>query len=250
MIRVLEELAANAWPGLRSVHVDGWVTRFAEGYSRRANSVLPLYEGQTPLEARIARCEALAALRGVPSIFKLQPAALPENLDAALAQRGYLREADTHVMVLDRLPATAAMPEEGLKRHVSSTLTPDWFDFYAGTGSLDERQRAAAQAIMEHIVPCRRFILLEGEDGPVACALAVVEDGWVGVFDVAVRKDARGRGLGRRIMEAVFDEATSAGAQRSYLQVVSGNAVAQALYRKLGYDILYTYWYRVRKEAA
>lgn len=242
MIRRLEELSANAWPGLRSVLVDGWLLRFAEGYSSRANSVLPLYPGMAPLAAKIAHCEALALSRGAESIFKLTAAALPEGLDAELERRGYNRAADTSVMVLDRM---APEPKRDPRLRVSEVLDDTWFAFYAG--GLNERQAAAARAIMEHIVPARRFLLLEGEEGPVACALTVVEEGWAGVFDVSVRKDLRGRGLGRRIMELTLVEAASMGADRSYLQVLMGNQPAEALYRRLGYTVAYPYWYRVKK---
>lgn len=247
MIRRLEELSANAWPGLRSALIDGWISRFAEGYSRRANSVLPLYPGTAPLADRIAQCEALAVSRGIEPTFKLTAAALPENLDAALEGRGYVREADTNVMTLERLQAKETQPPGGFRLRVTERLEDPWFAFYASSGGLSERQAGAARAIMEHIVPPRRFVLLEGEDGPAACALAVVEDGWAGVFDVVVRKELRGRGLGRRIMEITLAEAAMAGAHRSYLQVVRGNHPAEELYRRLGYSVAYLYWYRVKK---
>ena len=38
-IRALEERAFNAWPALQSVQCNGWLFRFSEGLTRRANSV-------------------------------------------------------------------------------------------------------------------------------------------------------------------------------------------------------------------
>lgn len=40
-----EELQMNALPSLQTILYDGWVLRFAKGYTNRANSVNPIYEG-------------------------------------------------------------------------------------------------------------------------------------------------------------------------------------------------------------
>ena len=56
-IRLIEELAFNAWPSLQTLLLDGWVVRFANGYTRRANSVNPLYPSEQAADAKIQACE-------------------------------------------------------------------------------------------------------------------------------------------------------------------------------------------------
>ena len=38
-IKLVEELAANAHVALNSVQFDGWILRFSEGHTGRANSI-------------------------------------------------------------------------------------------------------------------------------------------------------------------------------------------------------------------
>jgi GNAT superfamily N-acetyltransferase len=244
-MRYLEELSANAWPGLRCALVDGWLARFAMGHTHRANSVLPLGAGNGTLADRIARCEALYRLEELEPCFKIFPEAAPEDLDAQLAQRGYIRRANGQVLGLETLPSSPPAAEGGT---VSSThhLTPDWFRFHADSSGLDARKATAAKAILEAIVPEHRFLMLKGDAGPEACALIVLEDGWAGIFDLMVRKEWRGQGLGRAAMGMALAEAARAGARRSYLQVLDANRVAKELYASLGYRPLYPYGFRVK----
>jgi ribosomal protein S18 acetylase RimI-like enzyme len=58
------------------------------------------------------------------------------------------------------------------------------------------------------------------------------------VFDLWVRPDARGRGLGRAAMLALEAEARSLGLDRIRLNVFGHNDVARNLYRSLGYEEL------------
>ena len=105
--RRIEELTLNGWPALQTVLLDGWVLRFADGYTRRANSVNPLYPsgevGDSPerLARKVEQCEALYAQRGLDTVFKLTEASEPAGLDALLERRGYEREATTSVQLAE-----------------------------------------------------------------------------------------------------------------------------------------------------
>ena len=251
MIVALEELSANAWPGLRSALVGGWVARSAGGYTRRANCVLPLYGAGGPLSPRIGRCEALAAAWGVRPVFKIaDPKGLAE-LDAELANKGYAVEAPTTVMALPSLPGAGAPPaaRPGLEACMEREAGEEWYEAFLGFSGIEGQKALLARAIMSSIAPDRRFVLLKEGGEAVACALLVLEDGWAGVFDVVVRRDRRGRGLGRDLMGLVLSEAARSGARRSYLQVMDDNAPAIGLYESLGYAPAYGYYYRAKGEA-
>ena len=56
MIHLMEELSYNAWASLQNLYYDGWILRFADGYTRRANSVNPIYPSTHDLNEKIAYC--------------------------------------------------------------------------------------------------------------------------------------------------------------------------------------------------
>jgi hypothetical protein len=41
LVAALETRLANAWPSFESQIAEGWLLRFAKGYSKRANSATP-----------------------------------------------------------------------------------------------------------------------------------------------------------------------------------------------------------------
>ena len=57
----------------------------------------------------------------------------------------------------------------------------------------------------------------------------------VEVNRMSVSGDARGLGLGRKLMEAVFDRAKKDGFSHVYLTTSNGQATAIRLYRKIGF---------------
>jgi len=101
----IEDAALNAWPALEQEIYDGWLLRFAGGYTKRANSVNVRYPSRLLFDEKIRYCEKVYAEKGLPLIFRLPAFLTPLELDAALARYGYSRLAvsqwEIHQSILD-----------------------------------------------------------------------------------------------------------------------------------------------------
>ncbi len=58
----------------------------------------------------------------------------------------------------------------------------------------------------------------------------------INIHDVVVRADARGRGVGQALLQAVHDEARQRGACKMTLEVLTGNPVAIKSYERFGFS--------------
>ena len=85
--------------------------------------------------------------------------------------------------------------------------------------------------------------LIEGE--PVAYGMSVAERGMAEIGSVVVDPAHRGQGLGRRLIAGLMGWARAMDCQQAYLQVDQTNAVANGLYRSMGFQHLYAYETRV-----
>ena len=240
----LEELSLNAWPALQTLLYDGWVLRFAGGYTRRANSVNPMYESSLPLDEKITVCERLYASQGLPAIFKLTPQSQPLELDENLARHGCQVDASTSVQTLDLQKAgfSASQPDFSS----NDTLTDDWFSAFCALSGTPEKHLAPMRQLLERILPSHFFGLLQADGQPVACGLSVQQEDFIGFYDIVVAKEQRRKGYGRRMMEGLLAHGQRNGARTAYLQVMLNNPPALRLYEDLGFKEIYQYWYRVK----
>ena len=242
MIRYFEELSMNAWPALQTMLYDGWVLRFAKGYTKRSNSISPLYTSCDDTEQKVKNCEKLYNSLGFNTVYKMTSHALPSDLDRLLENRGYSAEAHTSVQTADLTVLPAVDPA----CIASPQLTDEWFHSFCSFSRVSGENQNTLKSMLQSIVPDKRFILLKSKGRPVACGMYVLEDGYAGVYEVVVDPAQRGQGFGRALMLNLLNHAKGMGVHKSYLQVVLDNTPALHLYRSLGYTEVYQYWYRVK----
>jgi ribosomal protein S18 acetylase RimI-like enzyme len=239
-----EELSLNAWPAFETLLLNGWVVRFAGGYTRRSNSVVPLYPGpavENGAVDRIAACEALYRQRGLPTVFKLTGASQPAGLDDLLAARGYQAEAHTSVQLLD---LKTWQPPDRAQSDIRPVPDEAWLAAFARMSAIKGQNRILHERILASIIPSRAFACLSSGGQIAACGLGVLQDGHLGLFDIVVDPDLRRRGYGEQVVRDLLAWGKHNGAHTTYLQVMLNNPPALALYARVGYQAAYSYWYR------
>lgn len=235
----MDELIRAGWPALEEVEVDGWVARFSGGVTQRANSVMPL-TAPTDLDRALTRVEALYAERGLPAVFQLGPGARPTALDQALADRGYEFGSPTSIQA-------AQVGEVSCPDTVTVTETPDddWLDLWR---AVDGRGGADALAVAVKILTGgpALYATIRDERGAVAVGRLALVGTWGGVYCMAVRPDARRRGLGAAVLRGLLAAGRERGVTRAWLHVRAENTAARRLYGKYGFAAVSTYHYRTR----
>lgn len=246
--RLLWELEVNAWPALRQTVLDGWVCRFSEGYTGRANSVMPLHEGTMPVEAKVRIVEGMYRRANLVPLFCLHSGHEPPDLDCFLERRGYRKRVFSNC-------TTVSIQTTALQGHydhgspdleVTEVPTEAWFDALGTCAGCPPASVTILRRMLQRMVPEAGYALLRDSRGRVVtCGLAVLERRWLGLFTVSTAPEARRRGHGRRLVEGMLAWGQARGANGAYLQVISNNATGHALYRKFGFSEVGTYWYRM-----
>lgn len=243
VVRAIEERSFNAWPALETHLVDGWIIRLAGGYTKRANS-LNARRPCLPIEAVLERADALFRAQLLPAIVRLSPLA-GADADQRLAERGFDRADETIVLSAEitALPSMAAAPNRTL--HLDDHPSEAWSAGFAAANGLPAERRQIHDRMLANIAPPAAFATLGSPSGPLAYGLAVVERGWIGLFDIVTLPEARRQGAAAALVQGLLAWGRRHGADRAYLQVTSANAPAIALYRKLGFIEAYRYHYRI-----
>ena len=249
----LEERGFNAWPAPQTVFFGGWVFRLGGGYSKRANSANALGGGGrhemragsvnawTPkrgFDEVMAEAERFYAANAQPAIFRLSPLAGPDA-DATLAASNYERLDPSTVMVA---PLDSAAPDARVT--LAPGPTPAWLNGIAAAQGVAPSHRLIHDRIVQAIAWPTAFATAEVEGAAAGFGLAVAERGAVGLFDIVVRPEFRGRGVGRALTQALMAWARDGGAKNAYLQVGAANARARRLYEIMGFRDAYSYHYR------
>lgn len=225
------------------MHYDGWVLRFANGYTKRANSINPIHYSTCDLNSKFKECESIYAANKLPTTYKITPFVHPMNLDDTLEQEGYslLDITSVQTLTLDRIndPKLTSVK-------ITETITSEWLTDFCKLNHVLDRNKSVMERMLSNIRTKKGFISFYYEEKVIACGLGVIEREYIGLYDIVTDKNDRNQGFGEQMILNLLQWGKENGAEHSYLAVLSTNKAALRLYSKIGFSEIYNYWYRVK----
>ncbi len=242
--------------------MEGWLLRRTEGVTRRrSNSLLPPADpavAARTVDLALATAEEL----DFPLTVQVSPAEAHRRLDAALEDRGMVLDGPSFMLAGPVRPSSAVVPDITMQFGDGppepgpvaappagavqlGDLTDGWVDTWATVSGLGGT-RATAELVLSQLGGRGRFaVAVDASSGePLGVGLGVAEEGWLGLFCLAVTPDARRRGIASSVVDALEAWAAGKGAEHVYLQVEADNPDALAFYARRGFFIVHSYHYR------
>jgi N-acetylglutamate synthase len=237
----LARVATRAWRPVESERLGEWELRAASGFTRRANSVLPLGDPGMPLDAALDVVRRWYGDRGLPAYVQTATGAegTQELLCAELERLGWVREVTAELWIgalapLADLDESSAAPGGVM---LSREADEAWLARYQrkGVSEVALRVLGSGASVWFATVPG------EGGGAPAAIGRCVVDGRWAGFAAVEVDPALRRQGLATAVMAALARQALQEGASAAWLQVEADNAGARAMYAGMGFGAHHSY---------
>lgn len=234
----LARATARAWQPPESERLGEWTLRAAGGFTRRANSALPLGDPGLPLDAALDRVRDWYAARELPAYVQAATGAADtqELLCAELERRDWRREVSAEVRIAALAPIGDLDADVDAVR-LDRSFDEDWLRRYQRSGEPGPQVLKVLGS-----GPSVWFASVPGTgDIPAAIGRCVVDGRWAGFMAVEVDPAHRRRGLATSVMTALARRALDEGASAAWLQVEADNGGARALYDGMGFAVHHHY---------
>ncbi|MGW6539592.1 GNAT family N-acetyltransferase [Streptomyces sp. NPDC055051] len=243
----LSRAAARAWQPVESEQLGEWTLRAADGFTRRANSVLPSGDPGLPVTDALEVVRQWYADRKLPAYVQTATGAegTQELLCAELERLGWHREVTAELRTAALAPIADREPGPV---EVVLSRTPDepWLRRY-------QRFSGGEPEVWRQVLtsgPSVWFASVAGTgEVPAAIGRCVVDGRWAGFMAVEVDPEQRRRGLATAVMAVLARQALDEGASAAWLQVESDNAGARALYEGMDFAVHHHYHHYRQSEA-
>ncbi len=247
-VKQFQEFLMNAWPAEHYFFLNGWILRFTNGVTYRANSVIPFnYTGKKKqIENDIENVENAYKSFNLPTIFTMHEHFEPEELDEILRNLGYIEQDRTNALLMEVDKLDLSHINKDFTYEFYNERIKDFSSLLAKYTKRDKYQQEIIKEITSRImVPKKSFVIAKLEGEPIGTLMGVLNPhGYIYIADVFVVPEFRRQKIASSMLKTVIKEwAISNGAKNIWLQVELENNNAMKLYRNLGMKKIYNYYY-------
>jgi hypothetical protein len=190
----IEELSMNAWPSIQTILLDGWIIRMADGYTKRSNSVNPLYSFSNNLDEKIKYCENIYRKNNLPIVFKIVDCDEYKEIDQKLEQSGYEKIDIASVQICNDITQKHC---EQNKIDVNTQFTEEWKKCFYHCSKINDVKRIETIELMLKNIIGDIITVHSKEEEFIGCGYGIIEKGFIGIFDIIVEEEYRGNGYGK-----------------------------------------------------
>ncbi len=228
----LEKLSDLTWPAQEIVDYGKWRLRISDGFSMRANSVLPIGEPPIDLASAVDEITNIYRENKLKPTFSI-PLPIFDELDRYLEQNGWNIKIDANFLIRD-IGAIEASSDPQFFIEILDYPSKEW---------LEINSDQPLEKIMRRY-PARYGAIKIGEQ-VIAVGRIATFGSWSIVTRLFVNPSFRGKGVAKILMNNLLSAAVSDGATKVSLQVDNENGAALALYQSMGFTIHHKFVYRI-----
>ena len=228
----LEKLSDLTWPAQEIVEYGKWRLRISDGFSMRANSVLPIGEPPIDLASAVDEITNIYRENKLKPTFSI-PLPIFDELDRYLEQNGWNIKIDANFLIRD-IGAIEASSDPQFSIEILDYPSKEW---------LEINSDQPLEKIMRRY-PARYGAIKIGEQ-VIAVGRIATHGSWSIVTRLFVNPSFRGKGVAKILMNNLLSAAVSDGATKVSLQVDNENGAALALYQSMGFTVHHKFVYRI-----
>lgn len=246
-VLLFQELTHRAWLARDTVVHKGWLVRVSESVTKRANSVMPISYHGVDLEKDISIVYKLYKDNNLPLIFQIPDYFEPPNLVEYLQNSGFLITDETIVMSTEIEQDNFSLDKDRFDVVIEHDVDVKWYQALKRLTDIDSSKLEGFRKIISRTSNAKITCSVMKDDNPIGIVLGVIEEPYIGIFDLVVHSDYRRQGIGEFIMRMMMSYAQKSKLRTMYLQVEANNLQAVKLYKKLNFQERYRYRYLARE---
>ena len=233
----LEKLSDLTWPADEVIDFGKWRLRISDGFSMRANSVLPTGAGavgEPPVDLAGAVDQVISIYREnkLRPTFSI-PLPIFDELDRYLEQVGWNIKVDANFLIRDiGTIELSSHPDYSIE--ILDKPSKLWLKMNSDLPHEKIMQRYPA-----------RYGAVKSDGQYIAVGRIATVDSWSIVTRLFVTPSFRGKGVAKNLMDNLLAAAKDDGATKVALQVDNENGAALALYQSMGFRMHHKFVYRV-----